>query len=540
MGAATVLVTPGGAFALTSAIAIAIEDLTVLSLSQAPVVSVRTALGLTLQRLIVACVGGKDAVGVAIALGGIIAGVTIRDNVIIAPIAVQKLDAAANDDSKTAFLLTAVLHIDDNVMLCERQAVALTGTVLHLMTTRIAGNEIMRCDAGAITTLGLCGPGASMKVCDNSLNVTGPGITAGVDGLWIADNKLIASTQRNVVPAGAGVTLRTGLDPNGTNDCQILANQIRGFAGAGIAIQSPAGELIVKLNIISGCGNGIVSDDEAKAGRASIENNHITEIGGADERTGVVVGIHLQRGDVVTVAGNTIRDIGQDAVRAPLRAGIAAVGVRRLRASGNDVSEVAPAGDYVGLAAGIMLRAPYALAEITNNRVERDTQGATLGTRSQWYALLVDQPLADRVFSRVGNFAAVRIDDARTLVFGGRRPYVATAVTETDAAGVVAARTASVSVLGNVLSASGSTPAVAIESSGDCLFNDNRCELVGRQSPAVKIAASVALVNANRVRGGEASIDLTGSKQTAVLGNVTTGPIVPKLPPDWEQLNLRG
>jgi hypothetical protein len=543
-GAATLIITPGGAFSVSNGIALAIEDMAILSLGRASAISVRTALGLALQRLTIAVVGGSDSRGAAITLSGAVAGVTIRDNAIIAPVAVQALDpASGSDDSLAKFLLSALLRVEDNVMWCERQAVALSGTVLHLLATRITGNEILGCRSGAITTLGLCGPGASMKICDNSVNVNGPGITAGVDGLWIEGNKLLASPQRDSGELnGSGIALRTGLDPSGANECQILANQISGFAGAAIAIQSPTRELIIKLNIIERCGNGIISEDEAKSASVSIENNHISDIGGVgDERVGFVVGIGVLRTDVATVAGNTIRRIGQKAVTAPLYAGIAAASVRRLRASGNDVSEVAPVGDYVGLAAGVMLRAPYAQAEVTLNQVDRDVQPSSQVSRSQWYALLVDQPLGKRLVSRIGDYAAVRLDDAGTLVFGARRPYVVTAAAETDMAGAVAVRGASVSVLGNVLAARGSTPAVEVEASGDCLFNDNRCELRANNGRAVRITSSVTLVNANRVRGGEVSIELLGgTKRMTVLGNVTTGVILPQLGPPWDALNVIG
>ena len=548
-GAATVIVTPGGAFSISSGIALAIEDLAILSLGRASAISVRTALGLSLQRLIIAVVGGNDAKGAAIALAGAVIGATIRDNAIIAPVAVQAIDPAAVPIPGTAapppqMLMSATLRIEDNVLWCEEQAVSLTGRVIHVMATRITGNEMLGSRLGAITALGLCGPGASMHISGNSLNVSGPGITAAVDGLWIEDNKLVSIMQRgNRQPDGAGIMLRTGLDPSGADQCQILANQISGFAGAAIAIQSPTRELIVTRNIIDRCGNGIISEDEAKSASASIENNHISDIGGAnDERTGFVVGIGVLRADAATVAGNTIRRIGQKAVRAPLRAGIAAASVQRLRASGNDISDVAPAGDYVGLAAGVMLRAPYAQAEVTLNHVDRDAQPSSQVSRSQWYALLVDQPLDERFVSRMGDYAAVRVDEARTLVVGARRPYIVTAAVETDVAGAVVVRGATACVLGNVLAARGATPAVEVEASGDCLFNDNRCELrASNRSAAVRIASGATIVSANRVRSGEVSIELLGDpKRMTVLGNVTTGIIIPQLSAPWDALNVRG
>jgi putative cofactor-binding repeat protein len=541
-GAATLVVTPGGAFSINRGISLAIEDLTILSLGRTAAISVRTALGLNLQRLIISVLDGKDAKGTAIALAGAVVGATIRDNVIVASVGVQGVDPARVlplDAATPQTLMSATLRIEDNVMWCDQQAVSVTGPVVHVMATRITGNEISGSRLGAITMLGLSGPGVSMRISGNSLNVTGPGITAAVDGLWIEGNKLVCTRQRDDKQSvGAGITLRTGLDPGGADQCQILSNQISGFTGAAIAIQSPSQELLIKLNIIERCGNGIISEDEVKTASLSIENNHISDIGDSENRQdGVfVAGIGVLRADAATVSGNTIRRVGQQVPRAALFAGIAAASVQRLRVSGNDISDVAPTGNYVGLATGVMLRLPYAQAEVTFNHVSRDVQPSSKDGQALWYALLVGQQQSGSLGQRIGSYTAITIDDARTLVFGARRPYLVSMATGKDVAG------ASLSVLGNVLAARGRSPAVDVEASGDCLFNDNRCELRANiDGSAVRIASGTFIVNANRVRGGKVSIELVGdSKYMAVLGNITTGGIRPTLGERWDALNLIG
>jgi hypothetical protein len=74
------------------------------------------------------------------------------------------------------------------------------------------------------------------------------------------------------------------------------------------------------------------------------------------------------------------------------------------------------------------------------------------------------------------------------------------------------------------------------------LFSDNRCEL--RLNPsidAVQIVTPVAVVNANRVRGGEGSIQLPlGNTLVTAIGNITTGPIGPNVPAAMAALNLIG
>ena len=119
------------------------------------------------------------------------------------------------------------------------------------------------------------------------------------------------------------------------------------------------------------------------------------------------------------------------------------------------------------------------------------------------------------------------------------------APTITDVTGAAVVRAASTSVLGNVLEARGSTPAVEVQLTGDCLFSDNRCELlINMSTAAVRVSARTAIVNANRVRGGELAFDLNcDPKRITVLGNITTAGIrvvSGSLEAKWEQLNVRG
>ncbi|MBI3529360.1 MAG: right-handed parallel beta-helix repeat-containing protein [Betaproteobacteria bacterium] len=548
-GAATLIVTPGGAFSIANCIALAIEDMAILSLGRTSAISVRTALGLSLQRLVVAVLGSNDARGAGIALSGAVAAAVIRDNVIVAPVAVQAMDPAAPPEPKPlTFLLSALLRIDDNLLWCDRQAVALAGNVLHLMGTRINGNEIIGCRQGAITALGFCGPGASMKICNNSINVSGTGITAGVDGLWIEGNKLTASVQSTSrVVNGSGISLRTGLDPDGANECQILANQISGFEEAGIAVTSPTRALIIKLNIIQQCGNGIVSLDEARANEVSIENNHIADIGSARaDAAAEIVGVGVLRAEAATVAGNTIRRVGLTALTSPLRAGVASTGVQRLRVSGNDVTDIAPPGSFeTGIGAGVLLRPPFVQAEVSHNQVDRESQTLTQGG-GRFITLQIDDPRSDQAVSKIGVYTTVRVDANTTLILGAKRPFINRATMVGDATGTPAASAgaASVSVLGNTLGSRGTEPTVRVVASGDCLFGDNRCELRGVGNAAVQLAAGATIVNANRVRGGEHSIVIRGNtKNATVLGNITTGNIDlinGGLPAPWDVLNLRG
>ena len=552
-GAATLVVAPGSAFDIASGIAVAIEDLAILSLGRASAISVRTVLGLTLQRLIVVVVGGNDAPGAGISLAGACVGTVIRDNVVVAPVAVQavgRTDASnaaassAGNDKPPAFLLSALLRIDDNLLWCDRQAVALSGTVLHLMGTRIEGNEIVGCRQGAIVATGLCGRGASMHVRGNSIGTGGPGITAGVDGLLIEGNKLTASAQANRTASGAGIVLRTGLDPDGIDACQVLSNQITGFDGAAISIESATADLIVRQNTIRQCGNGIVSSGDARGERIAIEDNLLADIGvDADDPKVEVVGIAVLRAQAAAVSGNHVHRVGLKATAVALRGGIVATGVQRLRIAGNDLVDIAPPGSFDGgIGVGIAVWAPYLQADVSHNHVDRESTALTQGG-GRFTALSIAEPTAERSSSRVGTFSVLRVDAGTTLTFGGSRPFVTKS--PVDAGGATAAavaRPASASVHANGFASRGTEPVVRIAASGDVLFGDNRCESRGGAKVAVQLAAAALIVNTNRVRGGEQSIAVD-SKVVTVLGNITTGDIALNggpLPAPWAALNVRG
>jgi hypothetical protein len=545
-GATTVIVSPGGAFLLQNSFAVAIENLSILSLGQQSAITVRTVLGLALRQLVIAVVGGSDARGSAIALQGIVAGASITENVILAPVAILANDPTAvppaGEEAPVAFLLTAALAIEDNLLWCQRQAVTLNGAALHLLGTRIAGNEILACSDVAISTLGLGAPGSSMMISRNNIGITGTGIRCGVDGAWIEGNKLANSASAAAARAGTaiGIALATGLDKTGSDQCQILANQISGFVLAGIVIGSPTRELIIKLNIIENCGSGIISGDEANAASVSIENNHLRNIGPAGEASPpTIVGVGVFRAQSAIIAGNTIRTLGVQAVQSALRAAILTFGAVRPRIFGNNVTEIAPPGDFVGLAAGVMLLAPYSQFEVSHNHVERDAAPSNQQSNGNWLALTAIDIDQQNPISRVGNLTTVRVDNAQVLVLGAGRPYLSTFA---GAAAGVPAEPPRGSVLGNVLNARGNTPAVNITASGECLFNDNQVEARLNGNRAVILSTNLAIVNANRVRGGEVSIDVTGAKQSAVLGNITSGIInIPGgLKPPWDALNLRG
>lgn len=560
-GPASVIAAPGAAFEVETSLAVAIEKLAVVSLGRASAIGLRTVAGVRLAELAIAVLGGNDFRSAAVALAGVCAGVTIRDDFVIAPDGIR---AETSRAGRAPFVLAAALAIEDNVLWCQRAGIVLDGPVAHMLGTRVRGNELLGCREGGVSTRGFALPGASVRVEANGLNVNGPGIACGTDGTWIEGNKLVAARQGQRAPSGAAITLATGLDPNGSDQAQVLANQVRGFAGAAVSVLAPTAELIVKLNIVEDCGLGIVMSDDAEAGAVSIENNHLRDIRGEPERRGIVAGIAVTRTEAATIAGNTIRRVATAAPRGTLIAGVLTLGVLRARVSGNEIVEIAPAADFAGIGAGIMVRAPCRQAELHHNHVARDAGGQAGGLESSWIAAMVEDQSsgaaagvagigavagvaaaaapASAAPSRTAGITTLRLDDRRTLVLAADRAFIGLADLVLDAAGAAVARGANVSLLGNRFTSRGRLSAVIVAAGGDTMFSDNRCEYRGGRS-AVQITSPAVIVNANRVVCDEFAITILGSKSAAVLGNVTTHGIAVNggpLPADWLKFNLLG
>jgi len=608
-GPTSVVVAPTGGFSIEGGTGIAMENFSLLALGNSFGIFTQNVLGLSLRQLVIALVGTRDQQsGAAVGFAGVIGAASIRENAILAPIAIAAVTQAAGGATiptlstqapRPTFVLTASLAIDDNLMWCQRQALNLTGTVLHLLSTRFSGNEVVGTREPAVSVLGLGAPGSSMFIRANSLTVTGDGIRCGVDGAWIEGNKI--ANVGSGATATVGIALATGLDANGSDQCQILSNQISGFGDTGIRIAIPSRLLLVKLNIIENCGNGIMTTDDANGGSLSIESNQLRNIGPSTDDGAPVVGIGIRRAITANIVGNVIRTLGVQSQKTTLRAGIFAIGVTRTRVLANEVTDIGPPTDFLGTTAGIMIRAPFTQFDVSNNHVQRDADTSSQPSNSQWNALSISDIDLGLTVGRAGLFTTVNLADNRTLVLGGGKPFVtampliadvaviaaqpSTAAPSSaiggisaiaantpplaiDVAAVVGANAAAGgatpgaaaapdappaaaapvvqlaggSVLNNTLIARGAFGAVTISARGECLFNNNRVDSQLTTGSAVVIATTLGIVSSNRVRGGQISIQLANAKQAAVLGNITTGPIVTPggLQQPWLALNLRG
>jgi hypothetical protein len=535
-GPATVIAASQGAFLLSNCVAVAIEGLAILALGLQPAIGVETAIGLGLRELVIAVLDTNDGQAPAISLGGVVAA-SINENAIFASTGILANDPVlGRQGDGPTFLLTAALGIEDNIFWCSRQAITLDGKVMYFLDTRITGNDILTCSQVSVSTLGLGLANSSMTISGNSLLVAGNGIRCAADGVWIGDNKVVNT--RSGRDASIAIELTAGLDKGGTNQCHILANQIGGFGSAGIVVNAPVRDLIIKLNIIENCGNGIVSINAGSDGALSIENNHLRNINALTEGSkDRVMGIFVERAGSATIAGNTLRGLGALSVQSGLRAGILALSVARVRAFGNQILELGPAGDFIGQTAGIMLRGPLIGFEVGQNLVGpmADTSNGRGG--GDWAALVVLDVDLRNPLSRVEKLVAVRLDAASALVLGAGRPHLVTFPVAAPTEEVFGGKG---SILGNVFNARGDSPTVEVDVA-ECQFNDNRVDAPLNRKIAVALAVPIVIVNTNRVTSGENSIRITRAtaKSMVVLGNITTGGINPAPQSPWDLLNLR-
>ena len=543
-GIATVLTAPGCVFSIENSFSVAVENLAMISTGKQPAISLQSGFSIALHDIMIV-VANIDAPAAAIALSGAVTGLTIRDNIFAAPIGIRALDPTAPGGLKV-FMATA-LRIENNLFACQRQALNLSGIVYHLLGTEIRGNDIWGCRDAAVSMLGSGLIGSSTHIENNTLSVNGPGIQCSLNFAWIEGNRVTGTVQGDQQPHGAGIALVTGFDLTGSDQCQVLANQVSDYPDAGILITSPVQDLICKLNIIERCGNGIVLLPTGPVGSVSIENNHLRNIGSAraaPELGPVIHGISVRRAQSANITGNTLRRIGVEAVRGiESVAAIAHFAVRASRVSGNDIAEVGPPGGLPGATlGGILLNGPYTQNEISGNHVARDAVAAAADAAS-WFAVLANEPNPTRPIIHVADFAAVHLSVTRMLVLDGTHAFAEEAMLDFTGAAAPVPRRSMVAVRGNVLHARGVTPAVALEAGADIQFGDNRCEYVGKVA-AVKLDCSAAVISTNVVRGGTPSLELSAPLERAtVMANATSGGIVVNQHPlagtAWEPFNVR-
>lgn len=232
---------------------------------------------------------GSGATAAALGLGGALADVLVRGNTLRAPVGI--LGGGGTPTSADGETGVFDLRVENNAFECTRAAVRLHGITVHHHISRFAGNRVVSEEVGFELTGGTT-PGSGVEIVGNEFQVLGDAIVAGVDGLRVVDNDLIAPK-----PSGKqrGIVLTKGMTGASLDDAQIVGNRIVGFA-TGVAAQVSLGSVVIARNQIANAETGFFV---VQVETLSIDNNQVSAINRAAIRV-------RSKGGRVAVCGNQL------------------------------------------------------------------------------------------------------------------------------------------------------------------------------------------------------------------------------------------
>ncbi len=256
-GIDTMLLAPAGAFAIDTGIAVAIENLAMTTTGKLPAISVRSGFGISLHDLFIV-VANPDAPAAAVALSGVVFDLAICNNWISAPFGIRALDSTAPEAFH--FLTTSSLRIENNVFLCERQAITFAGHRLAPAGHEHPWQRDFELPRSRHRHAGLGAAGLGGTHHRQHAQRQRPRHQLRhelqLDRGQPRDRGRSGQSPAHRAPGSRSTSASI---PRGSDQCQLLANQVSGFPDAGILINAPVQDLICKLNIIENCGNGILT-----------------------------------------------------------------------------------------------------------------------------------------------------------------------------------------------------------------------------------------------------------------------------------------
>jgi len=533
-GPGTLVLATGTALTATQTLALAVDSLAILSgAAAAAAVQLRSAALADLHDLVVLSYATGEGAGAGIELSGPMLASSLRRNVVVAHTAIT-----AGGDEKQLGVLAAALRVQENVLVGLEGGLDLGGRAAYMYSCRLERNEVLAGTSGGIVATGAVLSGGTLDVSGNKVATSGAGITVGPDAA-VDSNVVNALALRGAGTTGslAGVGTAAAFGTDGividagdftvqAGHVRITGNRVHDRSGTGISLRTAVQTLIVKENIVSRAGAGILIESDGSAERASVDNNEVLDVVATREGANSAVGIGLMHAGSVTVAGNTVARVGIDLENAILRAGIFVLTSQDVRVTGNVVDGVGPPGGYLGLGVGVAVFGPFEAASVSDNssRFSADQPAPSEGV---WIALLVES-VAQAL--GVGNEVTALPAHDGVLVLAGASAYLAAAAPE------------HVGLASNSLSGGGNDPTCLVRIAGELVAEGNQCEHVGGESPvAMDLTASAITVSTNRARGTRARIVLhVDGKRFAALGNLAPGGThlgSSPLPAPWAPLN---
>lgn len=526
-GPATILAADGTAVTVKSSLWTTIENLAVVSgAASSGAIRLEDVVVARLQDLAVVSYGSDQGRGAAVELSGIAIGVTVRDDVLVAPTGIGR--DASRDDSG---LLAAMLRIEGNVV-AGQIGIDLTGLTSFLYSCRIADNDVIAGSWGGIGATGAVAPGGALDVSGNRIGTNGAGIAVGADAT--VDSNVVTGRPDEepppsivALPPLPAIVVVDGGFPAPPGDVRITGNRVHDHPGVGIALRTPVRSLIVKQNVVSGAAAGIGVEGRGLAEHASIENNVLRDLGIRQPSGAPVAGLYLSRVYTGDVTGNEVARVATEQEDAEVHAGILVMGCVDVRVSGNDVFEIGPREDFKGIAAGILAIAPFRSLNVTENCVRFAADGPP-PQDARWHAVLIRTP--ERETIRTGTSRATVPAGDGAVVVSEQWAYQ------------TPRRDESATVATNVLAGGGSAPTCLVRVRGDVVLDANQCSHVEAEDQlAVYVAADTVTASSNRVAGVEATVRLdVPENRFAAVGNITNGGVFifgSALPSPWAELN---
>lgn len=519
------------------------------------VFSIKNTVDFSLERVNAFCLASPPTMSAAVALSGYLIGANIHD---CAFAATQGVIAVGGEKT---YLLTAGLRMTDNFFMCQQIGISFNGSSFHHGDLQLSGNLLLGCDDVGIELTGGALKGSSIRVENNTLNLTrnGVGIRGGLDGLLVSENEisLLGTSERKEIgllgegngtrvsefklpdsqSSPSGIVIDRSLDPGRMENLQIFGNRIQGLRGHGIVIRRPVGHGMIKSNVIRNIsGGGLIIEMDGGADYLAIENNHFLELGPENPKErdiyAAVLLLHVSQVDFV---GNVLNDIALSAGLAQRRAGILTVGCGDVRICGNRLNNIGPR-DFSGLTTGIQCLSPFHHIAINDNTVVR---GDASVTPPAWQALNISLLAAD------WGYMLATINDKQQALVGA------------EGITMFSRELGSASVLLNRFEASATTTLlVDIGPFETCLFTQNHCKVTaigefgGDNRLVGRIAGEHINASNNRLIGfkGLKTLELNLpdlERGFVVLGNMSTGPIKlidqgkkeASLPDPWATLN---
>lgn len=527
-GLRSLLIANGAAVEIHNSAHVALERFSVLTSGSQPAVRLEATVGAAASELAILVTSDEGSAAPAIALSSLALLTRLRDSVILAPVGIS------GGDPETAPLLTAALEISGNLLVCRESGLRFAGSVAHLFGNQIRDNTMLGAEDVAVRLLGNVEPGASVRVERNTISGSGSGIDTGPAGYVIRDNDVTGRADQGAdAPEHSGITVAAGTLGASQGTVFIEGNRLHDFAGPGITVQAPVGELVIEGNSADRVASGIVLEGRGLAGNARVTGNLIRDVGQEADHDQASLGIQMVGTERALVSENSIQRLGGEDGNGGETAAIRVLATRESHLCDNSVDRVA-GGTERQPAVGIHVGGFFARTLVKGNFARQASEEVDTHHVTPWTGLVIGPvpPEDGEAITHVGDY--VVINDPKNFFVG---PNVAFA---TDL--VAAAAT----VEGNTVTGGGITPAghIAI-SGGEVIASDNHWQQpVEVDATCLRIRAGTATVTSNRVRGGRPSIVLEMSgKRAAVLGNLTMGGTIldgAPLGPPWDALNVDG